>query len=327
MQNIRWGVLGCGGIARNFASSLKSLETGTLEAGASSSQERADDFARETGAAKAYGNYDALVNDSDIDAVYVATTHNFHFENVKLCLQNGKHVLCEKPLTVNAAQARELIELAREQKLFLMEAVWTRFLPAVVKLKALLAEGAIGEVRTIRADFTLYHDFPDDGRMKNPELAGGCLLDLGVYPINFANFVFDARPVKVQGSAYLGETGVDERSFYLLDYPGGRHATLSSSISHQCPAEAVIYGTTGRISIPWFHAAQELQVHLEGQDEEIIKLPYLEGEGFKYEIAHAMECIAAGKLESEVIPLAETLSVMETMDALRAQWGLCYPGE
>ena len=327
MQHIRWGVLGCGGIARKFASSLECLENGSLQAGASSVQARADAFAEETGAIRAYGTYGALVNDPEVDAVYVATTHNFHYENVKLCLQHGKHVLCEKPFTVNASQARELMELAQEKNLFLMEAVWTRFLPAVIKLKELITEGAIGEVRALRADFVLCREFPVEGRMKNINLAGGALLDLGIYPINFANYVFDDRPIKIQGSAFLGETGVDERSFYLLDFPGGRHAILSSSFTHHAPSEAVIYGTKGHINIPGFHAAQELQLHVDDQADETLKFPVHGAESFKFEIAHAMECINAGKLESEVIPLSETLNVMETMDALRAQWGLKYPGE
>lgn len=168
MQEINWGIIGCGGIARIFATSLQALENGTLLAGASRSPGRAAVFAEKHGMQKVYTDYESLAADPDIDAVYIATTHNFHFENARLCLENGKHVLCEKPFTVNAAQAEELIALAREKNLFMMEAVWTRFLPAIGKLQELIAEGAIGEVRTVKADFSIEgFDFTPEHRLLN----------------------------------------------------------------------------------------------------------------------------------------------------------------
>ncbi|MCF7816609.1 MAG: Gfo/Idh/MocA family oxidoreductase [Kiritimatiellales bacterium] len=327
METIKWGIIGCGGIAHMFARGLQCLENGTLLAGASRSPGRAEAFAREHGVERAYADYESLVADPDIDAIYIATTHNLHFENAKLCLENGKHVLCEKPFTVNAAQTEELIALAREKNLFLMEAVWTRFLPAIGKLRELLAGGAIGEVLSVKADFSISGDFGAKHRLRNKALAGGALLDLGIYPITFAAIVFGEPPLRIQSSAVMGNTGVDDRSFCLFDYSGGRRAMLSSSFTHHAPTEAIVCGAKGYIRVPWFLGAQELHIHRNGTERETIKLPYGDGENFKFEIAHAMECIAAGKKESDVMPLSETLSIMQTMDALRAQWGLKYAGE
>ncbi len=207
MQEIKWGIIGCGGIAGMFATSLQALENGTLLAGASRTAGRAEEFAEKHGMERVYGSYEALVADPDVEAVYIATTHNLHYENVKLCLEKGKHVLCEKPFTVNAVQAQELIELARAKKLFMMEAVWTRFLPAILKLQELLAAGVIGDVRTVKADFSIWRAFDPENRLWNKALAGGALLDLGIYPITFASIVFGEQPIRIQSSAVIGETG------------------------------------------------------------------------------------------------------------------------
>lgn len=327
MKKINWGIIGCGGIAHMFATSLRALDHGALLAGASRTTGRAAEFAEIHGMERVYTDYEALVLDPDVDVVYIATTHNFHFENAKLCLEHGKHVLCEKPFTVNAAQAEELIDFARSRNLFLMEAVWTRFLPAIGKLSELLAAGTIGEVLTVNADFSLAGEFGAEHRLRNKTLAGGALLDLGIYSITFASIVFGKQPSRIQSSAFLGDTGVDDRSFYLFDYENNRHALLSSSFNLNTPSEARVCGTKGYIRIPWFPGAKELQIHRAGAKPEILMLPYGDDENFTFEIAHAMECISSGKIESPVLPLAETLAIIKTMDKLRAQWGLKYPGE
>jgi predicted dehydrogenase len=327
-HDIKWGIIGCGSIANRFATSLQALGKGTLLAGASRTPGRAEAFAEAHGMERVYTHYESLVADPDVDAVYVATTHNFHFENVKLCLENGKHVLCEKPFTVNAAQAEELLALARTTGLFMMEAVWTRFLPAILELQQLLADGVIGQVRTVKADFSIDGlGMNTEHRLRNKALAGGSLLDLGIYPITFADIIFGAQPTRIQSSAVIGDTEVDDRSFYLFDYEGGRRAVLSASFTHIAPSEAVVCGTKGFIRVPVFHAAQEFHIHRNGEDPETVRLPYGEGENFKFEIAHAMECITAGKTESSIMPHSETLAIMRTMDTLRSQWGLQYPGE
>jgi predicted dehydrogenase len=328
MQDIQWGIMGCGGIAGMFATSLRALKAGDLLAGASRTPGRAAEFAEKHGFERIYTDYESLAADPDINAVYIATTHNFHHENIQLCLANGKHVLCEKPFTVNAAQTKELTDLAREKNLFMMEAVWTRFLPAIRKLQELLAEGIIGEIRTVKADFSIEGEFPAEHRLKNKNLAGGALLDLGIYPITFASIVFGKQPSRIQSSAVIGDTGVDDRSFYLFDYENGRRAMLSSSFTHHAPTEGIICGTEGYIRVPGFLGAHEFHIHREGTEEpETIRIPYGEGENFKFEIAHAMECITAKKIESDILPLSETLAVMKTMDTLRDQWGLVYDGE
>ncbi len=331
MKDINWGIIGCGSIAHVFATSLKALDKGTLLAGASRTPGRAQEFAEKHSMERVYSDYESLVADPDIDAVYIATTHNFHYENAKLCLENGKHVLCEKSFTVNAAQAAELIELAAAQGLFMMEAVWTRFLPAIVELQKRLAEGVIGEVKTVTANFCLGFTgtvFSNEHRLKNKALAGGALLDLGIYPITFASIVFDKEPSRIQSSAVMTDTGVDESSFYLLDYEDGCRAILSSSMTDTAPNEGIIFGTKGFIKVPLFWGACEFQIHLRDADEpETVELSYVEGENFKFEIAHAMECIEAKKMESDVLPLSKTLSIMKTMDTLRDQWGLVFPEE
>lgn len=331
MQDIKWGVIGCGNIANMFATSLKALGSGSILAGASRTPGRAAEFALKHNAERAYTDYEALAMDPDIDAVYIATTHNFHYENAKLCLKHGKHVLCEKSFTVNANQASELIELASEKGLFLMEAVWTRFLPAIVELQKRLAAGVIGEVKTVTANFCLGFTgnvFSDEHRLKNPALAGGALLDLGIYPITFASIVFGKEPIRIQSSAVMTDTGVDESSFYLLDYEDGCRAMLSSSLTDTAPNEGIIYGSKGFIRVPLFWAAGEFEIHPNDTAEpETVKLPYIEGENFKFEIAHAMECIEAKKTESDIMPLYTTLSIMQTMDTLRSQWGLKYDFE
>jgi len=191
-----------------------------------------------------------------------------------------------------------------------------------------IASGAIGEIRTVKADFSIDGiGFDPAHRLRNKALAGGALLDLGIYPITFASIVFGEQPVRIQSSAVIGETGVDDRSFYLFDYEGGGRAMLSSSFTHSAPSEAVICGTRGYIRVPGFHAAHEFHIHRNGAEPETIHQPYGQGENFRFEIAHAMDCIESGKPESEIMPLAETLAIMQTMDTLRSQWGLKYAGE
>jgi predicted dehydrogenase len=329
MADIRWGILGCGHIAEKFAVSLAALDEGQLVAGASRTPGKAAAFGEKYGFDRVYESYEALVADPEVDAVYVATTHNFHYENARLCLGAGKAVLCEKPMTVNAAQSKELIELAREKGLFLMEAVWTRFLPAILKMQDLLASGLIGEVTTVHCDFGIAVECDDSHRLRNPDLAGGALLDLGIYPITFAAVVFGRAPDRISGSAILTDQGVDERSFYFLEYGEKQRAILSSSFTEKSPIEAKVYGTKGVLRArPPFLGVTVLEIYKDGADEpEIHEFPCPDQKSFKYEIAEAMACISDGKIESDIMPHDETLSVMKTMDALRGQWGMTYPGE
>lgn len=327
MKTIRWGIIGCGKIANAFAEGLKAVDGAELSACASRTPGRAAQFAEKFAVSSCYESYEALVADPAVDVVYVATTHNFHFENSMLCLEAGKPVLCEKAFTVNAMQAERLIAAAREKRLFLMEAMWTRFLPAVVRLRELLAEGAIGEVRGLLADFSIWANQDPAGRWFNPELAGGALLDLGVYPVSFASMIFGGAPAKMISSARLGETGIDESGEYIFEYPDGQRAMLRSSLMFHAPIQAVVSGTEGWIRLlPPFHRPDTIEIGRRGKDAERISLP-VESTGYNYEAEEVGRCLRAGLSESPVMPLEETLEIMRTMDALRAGWGLRYPGE
>lgn len=326
-DTIKWGIIGCGGIAQKFANCMKHVATAELAAVASATPGKAEEFASQFGVDSAYGDYNQLVGRDDIQAVYVATTHNFHYENVKLALEHGKAVLCEKPITVAAWEAEELIALARERKLFLMEGMWTRFLPAICQVREWLDAGEIGELRQIRADFGFNAPFNPEGRMFNKALAGGALLDAGIYPVSLASMIAGS-PVAVEGIAEIGSTDVDEQSFYLFRYESGAIASLSASVRAPVEIVAEIIGSEGRITIPRFLAASSAELHRFDRRETIRRdFPFPDGQGFEYEIQEVVDCLNQGKLESDVMPLDETLSIMQTMDALRKKFGLVYDND
>ena len=325
-ETINWGILGPGNIAHKFADGLSVLPDAELIAVGSRSSERAAIFADQFDIPNRHGSYVHLVNDPDVDVIYVATPHPFHREHSILCLEAGKSVLCEKPLAVNASEAGEIIRCAGESKRFLMEAVWTRFVPVMVKVRELLAKGAIGDARMLMADFCFRSAWNPEGRLLNPELAGGGLLDVGVYVIALAYMVFGGQPSRVTGLAHIGETGVDEQSAMLLGYDAGQLAILSCAIRTGAPQDARILGTEGSIYIPdfWHATSATLQSGAKGTDQ--MEMPF-DGNGYECEAAEVMRCLRAGKLESDIMPLDESLSIMVTMDKLRAQWGLKYPME
>lgn len=326
MQKFKWGILGCGKIADQMAEELAMLEDAELIA-CGSRTGRENGFAAKHKIPKRYSDYTSLLDDPAVDVVYIANTHNFHYESMMLALNHGKHVLCEKPFTINAAQAEEVIELARSKKLFLMEAMWTRFIPAIVKLREWLQDGRIGDVLKVSADFCIPLDRDPKKRWTNPELGGSALLDLGVYPVSFASMVFGKTPSQIESSAYLGKTGVDESSEYRFRYDGVQSAQLSSSFCFFGPNGAFISGSEGWIHIPdHFHRAQKL---LRGEGETLLEEVFLpfDGKGLRFEASEVMRCIHEGLTESPVMPLDETLEIMRTMDTMRAQWGLVYPEE
>ncbi|MFX1572024.1 MAG: Gfo/Idh/MocA family protein [Promethearchaeota archaeon] len=323
---IRWGIIGCGRIAHKFAEGLKVLPNAILEGVASKTEGKAESFAKIFHGKSIYNNYLELVNNPSVDVVYIATTHNFHYENTRLCLNHGKPVLCEKPFTLNAKQAEELIETARKNKLFLMEAMWTRFLPCIVKLNELLEKKILGEIQHFKADFGIRHKFDPKERSFNPDLGGGALLDLGIYPISFARMIYKRSPSKIMSTAYIGKTNVDEKSCYLFEYENGQTAMLSSSHRLIMPHDAFIFGTKGYMEIPDFYHPSKMILKLEGKRKKVIKVPF-KSTGYNYEAKEVMECLNNGKLESKVMPLNETLKIMKTMDTLRSQWHFKYPGE
>jgi predicted dehydrogenase len=325
-DKIRWGILSTGWIANKFAQGLSVLPDAELVAVGSRAQATADVFGDEFNVPHRHASYEALAADPDVDVVYIGTPHPFHKENSLLCLQAGKPVLCEKPFTINAGEAEEVIALAREKGLFLMEAMWSRYIPIIVKLRALLAEGAIGEVRALTADLGFRREVDPQSRLFNPELGGGALLDVGIYPISFASMVL-GTPSRIASLARLGQTGVDELAGIVLGYDEGQMAILHTALQVDTAVEATVMGTKGRIRVhsPWFYGTT-LTLSREEHKDKVISLPY-EGNGYNFEAAEVNERLHEGKQESDVMPLDETLAIMQTMDAIRAQWGFKYPME
>lgn len=326
---IKWGILGTGWIAEQFAADLKHASNGELYAIGSRTEESARKFADKFGAPVAHGSYEALAADAEVDAIYVATPHPFHKENVLTALEGGKAVLCEKPFTVNARELEELIATAREKKLFLMEAMWSRFLKPIGQVRQWLSEEKIGEVRVVKAEFGFDAGWNPEGRLLNPELGGGALLDAGIYPVSFASMVFGPNPDNVWTTAHLGETGVDEHFTILLDYGQGRTASLHGGVRLEFPNDAYIHGTKGYIHIPQFLFAKEATLHVSGQ-EPVTVTDDREDRGIKgyaYEAEEVGRALLEGRRESGVISLAESMGIMRLLDNVRAQWGLKYPFE
>ena len=326
VRKFRWGILGTGAIARQFVRGLRSLPEAEVFAVGSRSEASAAEFADKRNIPRRHASYEGLAADPEVDVVYIATPHPFHAENAELCLQAGKAVLCEKPFCVNAAEAERVVELAREKGLFIMEGMWTRFFPLMEEVRRLLSEGAIGEVRMLNVDFGFMADLDPASRLFDRKLGGGSLLDVGVYCVSFASMVL-GRPSGFVGLPHLGETGVDEQASVVLEHEGGRLANLSIGVRTNTPQEATIMGTEAyiRIHAPWWRP-QSMTISRPGTEDEIVEAP-VSGNGFNYEAAEVMRCLEAGKMESDVMPLDETLSVLKTMDGIRAEWGLRYPGE
>jgi predicted dehydrogenase len=326
-DDIRWGILGSGSIAAKFATDLQLLADHRVVAVGSRHQQTAADFAARFEAPHAHGSYDELCADPDVDVIYVATPHPFHARHALLALRAGKHVLVEKPFAINAVEAADVIATAREQRLFCMEAMWTRFSPHMRKIRELLDSGVLGELRTVIADHGQRFLPPDlTSRLYAAELGGGALLDLGIYPVSFASFVLGA-PARVTAVGDLTETGVDAQTSVLLQYDGGRHAVLTTTLGAQTPTTASITGTEGWVEIErvWYQPSA-FSVHLESGEAQRFSEPRV-GNGLRYQADEVGRCLRDGLLDSDVMPLDETLSIMTTMDEIRRQIGLRYPFE
>lgn len=325
---VHWGIIGPGKIARKFADDLRLLPNARLWAVASTSQERANAFAAEYAAPHAYGRYEDLVKCPDLDVVYIATPHPQHCANTLLCLENGLAVLCEKPFAMHAADARRMVESARSNRVFLMEALWTRFIPATERAFGLVAEGAIGHLHTVKSDFGFKMPFDAESRIFNKSLGGGSLLDIGIYPALLGLFAFGKpQATDIQAAAAFAPTGVDESCIFSFRYPENRLVLGHSTVAANTPVEAWLYGTEGTIYLHsrWHHATQLTLSRYEGRTEhsQTFDLPY-PGWGYSFEAAHVMECLRAGRLESDRLPLSFTLDLMDTLDEIRRQIGLEY---
>ena len=322
----RWGILAPGNIAHSFAKGLRGVEGAVLQAVGSRSAERAAEFAKKHGAPSSYGSYSELVADPDVDVIYIANPHPFHRDSSILCLENGKAVLGEKPFTVNAREAKYVISMARDNGVFLMEAMWTRFLPVMQQARAWIDDGRIGDLQIIDACLSFQAERNPEGRLLNPELAGGGLLDVGIYVVSLAYWLTGKNPIEISSHAHMGETGVDEQAGVSFMYDDGSIAQLIYGVKTNAPHRAAVYGTDGWIEFTtpfWYGTTATL--HSEGEESEF-KQPHLSN-GYEYQAIEVAECITEGRLESSILPLDETLRIMESQDTIRAQWGLRYPFE
>ena len=324
-ETFGWGIIGPGGIAQSFATGLSSVPGAKLVAVGSRNADTAQQFAEKFGADASYGSYLEVVTDPNVDAIYVATPHPFHREHTILALEHGKAVLCEKPFAINASETEDMVAVARKHNTFLMEAMWTRCLPLVLQVKQLLGDGAIGEPRMLQADFGFRAGIDPNGRLFNLALGGGSLLDVGIYPISLSSMIF-GTPIDVAGLADIGSTGVDEQAGFILKHAAGQLSVLCSAVRTNTTHEATIYGTDGsiRINTPWF-VPKSYTITKDGKSE-TIEVPF-DGNGYNYEAVEVAACVRAGKTESSVIPLSETINMQKTLDAVRTQFGIKYPNE
>ncbi len=327
MRTIKWGIIGTGGISATFAKTLKQMEYTELTAAASRNENKAREFADKFGIKKAYGSYEELVKDPEIDVIYIGTPHTEHRPNAELCIINGKSVLCEKPFTLNSKEAKYLMELAKEHNVFLMEAMWTKFLPVTKKVKEWLAQERIGTVKKLQASFGFTVPYNESNRLYNFDLAGGALLDAGVYPITYVLYLMDKLPVQVVSTGIFLDNGVDEQNCVLFKFDNHVIATASSAINAQIGQDAVIIGDEGRIVVPSFLMANKAYLYdREGRETEVFE-EEARITGYEFEAYEVNDCIRNGKIESSINPLQNTLEVMQVMDGIREEWGLKYKQE
>jgi len=324
-ETIRWGIAATGHIAERFVVGLQQLDDAAVVAVGSRADERAAAFGERLDIPRRYGSIAALAADHEVDVVYVASPHARHASDALACLRAGKPVLCEKPFALNRAQAEQMVLAARAEDLFLMEAMWSRFLPAYVALRGLLADGRVGTPRMVEADFGFRRPVDPAHRLFDPVLGGGALLDLGIYTAQLASLVFGA-PDQVVAQAHLGETGVDEQVAAVLHHPGGGLAVLKAAIRLSLSCTARISGSAGWIDLPAFMHAPDHLIVGDHTGTERIDAGW-EGEGLRFQAVEVHRCLREGLTESPVMPLDETLSLAATLDAVRSAIGLAYPGD
>jgi predicted dehydrogenase len=322
---IRWGILATGGIAHAFARDLARQPSSEIVAVGSRSRAAAEAFGDEFGAPHRHASYQALVDDPEVDAVYVSTPHPGHRGAALLAINAGKAALVEKPFALDAAEAREMIDAARRHRTFLMEAMWTRFLPHIQRLREILDAGTLGQAVYLTAQHGQWFAEDPRSRLFAPELGGGALLDLGIYPVSFASLVLGA-PARITAVSDPAFTGVDGTTSMIFQYGNGAHAVLTTTLAAASGNPAAIYGTAARIEIDnWFFTPTTFRVTArDGTELERYDVPH-EGLGLRHEAAEVGRCLRAGLLESPLMPLDETYSIMQTMDEIRRQIGLSYP--
>ena len=325
MSTFKWGILGPGGIARAFAKDLQLLEGHEVAAVGSRTLSNAQEFAKTFGGT-AYGSYEELVADPTVDAIYVATPHPSHKENVITALNAGKPVLCEKPFAVNANEAREMVAAAEKNGVALMEAMWARFLPHYADVREIIASGVLGQILTVQADHGQRLADRNIPRLVEPSLAGGALLDLGIYPVSFAHMIL-GNPAKITASAVLTEKGVDAQTSMIFDYADGAQAILTTTMIEQTPCRAVVAGVNGWLEIDrTFYNPTSMRVVL--FDGSVTQYPHTyTGHGLREQAEAFKKLVQSGKSQSEILTWKDTVDIMGTLDAVRSQIGLRYPFE
>ena len=324
MKKYNWGIIGAGNIAGKFAEDLQLLPNARLTAVSSRSPERASAFAEKYGIPEWYGSWEGVANNPGIDIAYIATHHPFHFENARTCLENGKAVLCEKPFTMNRRELESLAGMAREKKVFLMEAIWSRFLPSTRKVLELTDQGDLGRLTGIYADFGFWLDYNPGHRLFDPAQGGGALLDLGIYPI-FISQLFAGPPDKIQASARFAPSGVDHSGNMVFEHGTDVVSSLNYTLLSESPVEANLLFEKGRIRMEsWWLTPGPVTLHR--KEEEPKKFSFSEpGHGYHHEAAEVMRCLDEGQTESPMLPLDFSLDLMGTLDAVRAACGIIYP--
>lgn len=325
MSNFNWGILGPGGIAKAFATDLKLLDGHSVAAVGSRTLKNAQDFANTFGGT-AYGSYEALVADPSIDAIYVATPHPAHKDNVVLALNAGKPVLCEKPFAVNAKEAQEMVAAAQKNNVAMMEAMWSRFLPHYAQVREIVASGVLGKILTVHADHGQRLADQNIARLVEPALAGGALLDLGIYPVSFAHMVL-GNPTKITASGVLTDKGVDAQTSMIFDYADGAQAVLNTTMIEQTPCRAVVAGVDGWLEIDRvFYTPTSMRVTLFDGSVTVYPTNYT-GHGLREQAEAFKKLVQSGHTQSDILNWKDTVDIMQTLDSVRSQIGLRYPFE
>jgi predicted dehydrogenase len=325
IKRYNWAILGCGKIARKFSNDLKLLPNARLYAAASRDLQKAEAFATELGFSRAWGSYEEMAADPAVDIVYVATPHSHHHDHVLLCLENGKAVLNEKAFALTYSEALEMVETAHRKGIFLMEAFWTRFQPSFIKALEIIRSGELGALKVVRSDFAFNAPKDPKNRLYNLELGGGSLLDIGIYPV-FAALSTLGKPEKIKALATFAQTGAEESIAMAFQYPGGELASLFSSFASHSFTTSEFDCEQGSVRMErrWFTPTTVTMCRNDNREETFSFKQ--QGTGYQYEAAHVMECLDAGKTESDLLPLSFTLDLMETLDRIRMEAGIVFPG-
>lgn len=321
-NKINWGIIGLGNIANQFAEDLQLSDNSVLYAVASRNEEKAKIFSERYNSTKFYDSYEALAEDPEIDVIYIATPHTFHFENTMMCLKKGKGVLCEKPMGINSREVETMVREAESRNLFLMEAIWTRFIPATNKLLEILSSKTIGDILFIRADFGFKADSNREGRLYNKKLGGGSLLDIGIYPI-YLSLLTLGIPIDMKVMARMTDTDVDSYCSILFDYENDAKAILESTIEADTPIEASIYGSEGSLQLhSQFHHTEKITISKNGE-KEVLDIKS-KGNGYIHEIEEVNKCLLNGEIESAKLPLKMSVDLITLIDKVKKEIGLKY---